>query len=239
MIDYTKIQQIPSDLYAYVGDEEFEYIFDKLHFVEENYTNSNLAFGLACETDPTIGLARHILSQLIFLKYKESDNCLEILAVAIALSREGAYYRRSAIKYFEKFFSLEIDDKDAELISTRYSDWYLHSILADLYEKEYEFQKAVNQLEKCIQASGGQNPADYTRIGDILIKCDIQQAKEYYDELLNSECYNLHKYTFDYAYSELCKKINAGYVYKKRSSKNRNTLSDEQILYAKVAEYLI
>lgn len=221
---------LPAELSEYIG-EEISYIEETLQCVNENYEEADSAIGLAYETVLATGIAGHILNQLIYIKFKDSDSPRDIIAVAVALAREGAYYRKSAIEYFERYF-----DNECEIM---FDDWTLHSTLAILYENEYEFDKAISQLKLCIKYSNSENPADFTRIGDILIKVDVNKAKEYYDNLIKSTHYEKHKYTFDFACESLKEKIAKGYVYKPRKSKKTLELSEQQQLVAEIAEYYI
>lgn len=222
---------LPAELSEYIGEEEISYIEETLQRVNKDYEETDSAIGLAYETVPAIGIAGHILNQLIYIKFKDSDRPRDIIAVAVALAREGAYYRKTAIEYFERYFDNECE--------TMFDDWTLHSTLAILYENEYEFDKAISQLKLCIVSSNGENPADFTRIGDILIKIDVNKAKEYYDSLIKSAHYEKHKYTLDFAYENLKEKIAKGYVYKPRKSKKPLELSEQQRLVAEAAEYYI
>lgn len=234
--------KLPPHIYEYIGEEGITYIEEKLRLVNENYAEADSAIGLAFETESTISVSRHILSQLIFIKFKDSDCPRDILSVALALSREGAYYRRSAIFYFEKYFA---NPSDLKLERSHYQpieafkEWQLHSTLATLYENEYEFEKAIAQLELCIKCSHGENSPDFTRIGDILVKIDINKAEEYYCRLMKSPYYDKHKYDFDYSYELLKEKLDKGYVYKPRRSKKAIEISEQQLLAQKAAEYYI
>lgn len=230
-----------------------DYINAKLNYVKENYSIEHQAIGLAFETEAAIHAERHVISQIIIIKYKDSDNPTDILAVAIAYTREGAKYRKIAINYFERFFKNsqelpvmpfgavhpgfgETDDYQRRVI---YSDWYLHSTLSELYEKEYEYEKAIAELKLCIECSHGENSADYTRIGDNLIKISTDKAKAYYDGLLQSEVYKKHKTAIDYAYRDLKEKIEHGYVYKPRKTKTDPELSEEERFYIEAAKQFI
>lgn len=228
-----------------ISDDDKEEVAKLLSLADARYAD-DAAIGLAFESMPTIGLARHIIDFAIILKCEKSDYINDVVALAIALSREGAYHRKQAIQAFERYFEKEPEEADAKecddgngVTITLFSDWYLHSELSRLYEQEYDFNKAIEQLKLCIKYSRGNNPADFTRIGDILIKSDIREAERYYDELVKSEYYELHKYAIDYVQNELKEKIASGYVYRPRKNRKAPTLSEAQTLAISAAKCLI
>lgn len=229
-----------------VSEEDKEYIEEKLSLVNKRYGN-DVAIGLAYESIASIGLARHIFDFAIILKTGSSDYINDVAAKAIALSREGVYYRRQAIQAFERFFEIEtenfVEDKtvnvENSIAVTLFSDWFLHSELSMLYEREYEFDKAIDQLRLCIKYSEGRNPADFTRIGDILIKSDMQEAEKYYNKLFESKYYKMHEYAFDCAYGRLKEKIASGYIYRPRKNKKAPILSDAQLIATSAAKCLM
>lgn len=68
--------------------------------------------------------------------------------------------------------------------------------------------------------SNENNPADFTRIGNILIKKDTSLALDYYHNLMeNKKLYNKHKRAFDLAYNDALKKHQDGYKYISRKRK--------------------
>lgn len=169
-----------------------------------------------------IGPKRHEINQDIIAKYYASKSQLDVLAVAIAYSREGAKYRKQAILYYEKYIQspvcvpmMKYSNTDRPLFSM----WEIYSDLGNLYEREYEFEKAIRCYERLIQESKESNPADYTRIGDVLTKIDINQCVEYYRSLQTKAPYQKHKYAFDTALAEALEKQREGYVYHPRPHK--------------------
>lgn len=164
------------------------------------------------DTYSTIGSKRHEYSLEIINNYGKSKNPLDILAVAIAYEREGAKFRKNSIAYYEKYLSFKITNPF-------FDDWLIYSSLANLYEKEYEFNKALFCLNKLINLDNGNNPGDYTRIGDIYVKQDIDKALLYYENLMKTSCYEKHKIAIDYAYNDVKIKKSKGYVYKPRNKK--------------------
>lgn len=157
---------------------------------------------------------KEIISDIIHT-YSNSVEPLDILGVGYALFYSGAKYRISAIEYFERFLNKPADISPYKMISL----WGIYSDLAILYEKEYIYDKAIWYLEKCIKENNGSNPADYTRIGDILVKINLHDAENYYLSLLSDNTYDKFKYQFEYALNDVRGKIKRGYVYKPRPRK--------------------
>lgn len=180
----------------------------------------------AYNNNSVIGEDRHINNRRIIDKYKSSDKPLDILAVAISYEREGASYRPQAIEYFERFLSnpapipiipnaYTIDRKPKPM----FSYWMIYSRLAALYESKYEFEKAIKYLRLLPKESNYDNPADFTWIGSVLIKIDVNEAVKYYQELKTQPVYNKFKRIFDNAYADVLDKQAKGYKYKPRKRK--------------------
>lgn len=180
----------------------------------------------AYDNTPIIGEQRYINNWNIIDNYKQSENPLDILAVAISYEREGAKYRKEAIAYYEKFLTAPVE---TPILPNRYlegqkpvrmfSNWQIYSSLATLYEKEYEFKKSIKYLKKLPKESGYNNPADYTRVGDVLAKVDINECVSYYEKLMTTPTYKKFTSTIDYKYQEALKKQSEGYVFKARKKK--------------------
>lgn len=170
---------------------------------------SSASLEIMRNTFSLIGPARHTISWEIISQYSKSANPLDILAVAFAYEREGAKYRTLSIKYFEKYL---ISPVSTDL----FSNWLIFSTLGKLYEKEYRFEDAVYCYNRLITESNGTNSADYTRIGDVYLKQDVNKSVKYYEDLAKEPCYLKHKRTFDLAYKDAMDKQSKGYVYKPR-----------------------
>ena len=151
-----------------------------------------------------IGPERRILSESLIDVYKETNNL-------------GAKYRLKAIEYYEKFLGNPLFPKIVG--HNPFSMWSIHSSLATLYEKEYNFEVAISYLKQCISDNNGSNPADFTRIGDILVKIDVHKGVEFFRYLIDSPFYEQHKYTFDCALKNVLEKEQRGYVYRPRPRK--------------------
>ena len=251
MFNYNGVYKFNSAIDELIDEDTRDFIVRKLKYVDSNYSEEDACIGLMYETMPTAGISGRLLNFMVIVKCLRSENPKDMLAVAIAMSREGAYYRPQAIEYFEKYFKSNCklpfmpgncyrgENDDEYQSRSLFSDWFLHSELSRLYEQEYKFDKAVEQLEECIKYAKGGNPADFTRIGDILIKIGTQNAKQYYDKLFKSKYYEIHQRTFDHAYEKLEEKIASGYAYKPRKNKKPPQLSDHQLLALGAAPCLI
>lgn len=184
------------------------------------------AIELAYDNTPVIGEQRHINNWNIINNYRQSENPLDILAIAISYEREGAKYRKEAISCYEKFLT---NPTETPILPNRYlegqkpvrmfSNWQIYSSLATLYEKEYEFAKAIKYLKKLPKESGYKNSADYTRVGDVLAKVDINECVSYYENLMTTTTYKKFTSTIDYKYNEALKRQSEGYIFKARKKK--------------------
>lgn len=155
------------------------------------------------------GEEKHIFNNKIIERYSNSDDSNDILAIAISCLGEGAKYRKQAINYFEKYLKYP---------STQnyFSSWFIYSSLATLYEQEYMFKEALTCLQILAKIDNNSNCADYTRIGNVLAKIDINKAVQFYEDLKKEDFYNKYKTTFDKAYKEMLLKKERGYKFKPR-----------------------
>lgn len=176
---------------------------------------------------PTIGQQRHIISRDVIKRFSQSDKPLDRLACALAFINEGASYRKEAIVCLEFYFQHPVrlpEDNGRPY----FSEWQLHSYLSALYEKEYLFTKAIEQLEYCQKCKNQNpyiedfvNPADYTRVADIIVKRDnVDKAIEYIESLKNQKVYKKIKHSVDCKYNELLEKKKKGYVYKPKKKED-------------------
>lgn len=249
MFNYNGVYNFQSAIDRLIDDNEREYIIEILKNTDLNFSEEDTCIGLMYETRSTAGIARHLLNHVVIIKAARSENPKDILAVAIAMSREGAYYRPRAIQRYETFFespcklplmpeeTFRFFFKDDPYQSRAiFNDWDLHMDLRQLYEKEYQFEKALSEVQICLKFF----PDDVDlATGEILMKIDMNRAKEYYDDLLLSEKYENHKETIDHVRSEFYKKWESGYVYKPRKNKKPPQLSDHQLLALGAAPCLI
>ena len=134
------------------------------------------------------GKEKHKFNQEIIEKYSNSNNPNDCLAVAISYLEEGADNRKNAIIYFEKYL---LNPSSQQY----FSDWFIFSSLADLNEKEYMFENAIICLKKLIAIDNDSNYADYIRIGDVLVKINIDKAVDYYEKLKKWKIYHKNKKT--------------------------------------------
>lgn len=213
-----------------LDDEENNFVDLFLKNSLQKYPPHECAICMSASAEAVIGPARRILNNVILECYKDSQQPLDILAIALTYARMYVAERPLAIQYFEKYlqnpmrppkiFHIAYEDYSFSKGRDTYSLWHIFSTFADIYEKEYMFEKAIDCLKKCIKADNGTNPSDYTRIGNNLIKIDINQAEQYYIRLLNDENLIKHKRNFAIALEDVLNKKAKGYVYKPRKKKN-------------------
>ena len=173
---------------------------------------------------PFIGEAGKKRDEDVIRQCKDSTHPLDKLAMGFAYVHKGADFRKDAIACINEFLdssteiprkknTYDIDGQNAALVSK----WHLFSTLSALYEKEYDWDNAILCLKKCQQYSKGENLADYTRVGDILVKKDVNLAVEYYESLKNTDIYNKKQALFDGKYKETLEKQRKGYKFKPRN----------------------
>lgn len=185
--------------------------------VENN--NSKLVFDIKSDALTQVfnaysfyGEEKHIFNNKIIENYSSSDNPNDVLAVAISYLGEGYTFRKQAIDYFERYLKCPSNQK-------YFSNWFIYSSLATLYEQEYMFQEALACLQILIKLDNNSNYADYTRIGNVLTKIDINKAVIFYENLQRESFYKNYKDVFDKAYKEALLKQKKGYKFKPRKNK--------------------
>lgn len=185
------------------------------------------AYEIISEYGAVIGSDRHDIANTVIANYSNSNNPLDLLGVAYAYMWQGAKFRQLAIAYIERFISTEYI-LDSHRDNYNIAMWSMYSSLSKLYEQEYQFDKAIDALKECSKISHNTNSADFTRVGDILVKIDVQQAENYYVDLLSSNKYPQFKRQFAYALDEVLEKKNTGYVYKPRKKSLLSCKADNQ-----------
>lgn len=153
-----------------------------------------------------------------------TTDIFEILNVAYCYDRLGAKYRKDSLLWFETFLKVYKQNKNNKSVLkqsfTTEEIWSIYSKMAMLYEREYRWDDAIYCLNKCTEIDKGNNAEDYTRVGDILVKKDLNLAIEYYDNLAkNKVVYSKHSKIIDKKRKDVqVKKIN-GYKYVPRPRK--------------------
>lgn len=175
----------PSELYVCkecreeyaLTDDENEFLNKFLDVSFNEYTDENRSICMSSSTEAVVRNCRKILNDLIIEMYSKSDKPLDLLAVALTYARKYAADRPSALYYYEKYLQNPVTIPanphvawlDSASYSTRptYSVWSVNSTFAKIYKAEKEYDKAIECLQKCIQADNGTNPGDFTRIEEI------------------------------------------------------------------------
>ena len=155
----------------------------------------------------------HEIATNVINNYAESNFPLDQLAVSLAYINLGANSRKKAIEYMEKYMSNPNPQ-------SYFSAWEIYSFLGALYEKEYDFEKAINCYKKLVEINSGRNCGDYKRVADVLSKIDINQCVKYWENvIIKSACYKTDKAWIDHFYEEALTKQKNNYVYRPRKKK--------------------
>lgn len=130
----------------HLSKSDKQYINDCIKEANQ-YPRKLRALRLAECADTTIYAPRYILNRYITIKYELSNKPFDYLAVAIAYKNLGSLERQNAITYFEKYLNcLNHLNTNSYVFTTKhaFSDFYIYRNLSDLYEHEYELNKAKN-----------------------------------------------------------------------------------------------
>lgn len=160
-----------------LSDEERKFLYHFLHVCFSEYDSSERSILMSSSTESVIGSCRKIINSIIINLYKESNESLDNLAVAMTYARMYASDRPLAITYFEKYRELPVPIptiyhyaySERTMIKGRpaYTPWQIFSKFANIYEAEKQYTEAIKCLENCIIEDNGTNPADFERINKI------------------------------------------------------------------------
>lgn len=117
-----------------------------LTVAKTKYPDKYRSIGLANESYSITQKPRYILHEIIILRYADSPNPIDRLAVAFAYETKGAFFRKQAINYFESSLP-KISDSVLEMFSCC-DPLSAYSKLATLYEKEHDYEKSILALKK-------------------------------------------------------------------------------------------
>ncbi len=229
------IKRVPYDKLSLNIDKDLMskdgyYCFDNLTIEESNQLklliqtaikNGELASLSLIENSLIAYLYRnkYLIEQIIIEKYSNSDSLYDNLAVGLAYKEKGAAYREQAIHYIEAFIN-KANDTDWNNIKKVNNEEFKKAkilyILSELFEKEHFWDKAYEYAVKAKKASRSKN-INYDRVGDVLVKIDINKAVEYYEKEANKE--SPFKEMYQNKLEKAIEKQKKNYKYKPRKVK--------------------
>lgn len=177
---------------------------------------------------------RYIINQIIVDFTNNSDNPLDVVAAFISFSRGGSSRRKSAIEKFEQIpkhikFPLLPYNNNAIYTWKR-----LYLTVAEIYEKEYQFEKALLSIEKC-REFGWDKRVCVERYAEILAKIDVTKAVDYLQcNISSDESLSFLSDMLD----NLKAKAARGYKFKPRNTETENNSESEHQLHILASRYL-
>lgn len=214
-------------------NEEIVSILDKADKLPPDQQGVALAF----YSESTIYKPHYIIDQIIIEFVNGSTYPLDRLAEFIAYSRKGSAFRQNAINSFEEYEKVKINVEMPSVNSciTAYSSARLYLMAAEIYEKEYQFEKALHSVEKSCQ-NGWNKVVCIKRYSEILAKIDIDKAVEFLqtrmsDDPILSDLSN--------ALDEMKVKAAKGYKFKPKRKVVENNLEMEQQIRQLAYRYII
>lgn len=213
--------------FTILTNDEINCITEKLQEAEEKFPKEHQAIGLMFLSSIVVYKAGYILPQIVISKYSNSENVLDQLAVALAYSRKGAEFRSRALEHFEKFNLNAIHNMPQSNGYPLYTNNTITLIFADLYEKEYQFDKALDMLNKIVTED---DLRTREKIGNLLVKIDINRAVDYFKKLTD---YCPDEFSIADAYKKALEKQQKGYVFKPRKSKPK---PEDETINAQIEE---
>lgn len=218
--------------FACVTPEENDTIISLLSQANEfPYVQRGIA--LAFLSENTVYKPRYIVNQILIEYSEQTDGKLDKAAGFIAYSRKGSAYREKAIKAFEQLdANMAFPQSVSGLEMYSWSGLYL--IAAELYEKEYQLEKALCAIDSS-QKNGWDKAVCVERHAEILAKIDINQAVEYLQNKIEADPALT---ILSGVLRELQAKAAKGYKFKPRKKAPEDNLNMEQQLRRLAYRYL-
>lgn len=176
----------PSGVYDFenFSQDEINTIVSVLENTRSKYPRKHQAIGLAIESQGIVYKPRYILFEIIIIKYAASKKHLNQLATGLAYATKGIYFSDDSLRYLEASI-VKLSDIEAMRLSRTYPKWWIYHTIALLCEQSYRYSDALKYAGLTIKNKGFVTPYDYTRIGDIYKKINIDRCVSYYENLLN------------------------------------------------------
>lgn len=220
--------------FACITPEENAEILSLLKPAAE-YPADQRGIALAFFSEATNHKPRYIINQIIIEYAKLSGTPLDVAAEFIALSRKSSTFRPKALEIFERI-PKELCFPPAPYVNGRamYSWSLMYLSAAEMYEKEYQYDKAINAIEESRRL--GWYPDVCTKIhAEVLAKTDINSAVEY---LENSIAADPSLSGLKSTLEEYKKKAEKGYQFKPRKARKEDNTEMEQQLRRLAYRYL-
>lgn len=220
--------------FACITPEENAEILSLLKSVAE-YPADQRGIALAFYSEATNHKPRYIINQIIIEYAKLSGAPLDTAAEFIALSRKSSAFRPKALEIFESIpktlcFPATPFAKDRAM----YSWNLLYLFAAEIYEKEYQYDKAIEAIEESRRL--GWYPDVCTKFhAEVLAKTDINLAVDY---LKNSIAADPSLSRIKSTLEEYKKKAEKGYKFKPRKVKREDDSEKEQQIRQLAFRYL-
>lgn len=168
------------------SEHEADFIKRILLEVDRKYPEEYRSMGLANESYVVTYKPRYVLFDIVILRYENSADPIDMMAVALAYESKGAHFRQEAIFYFEK--AIQSVDK---CVFSQFSSYTLDQIylkFAELYEKEHQYKQAIYYFE--LAKSSGKLEKEYidqriTKIREKIAnppRTRKSKKPDYYDE---------------------------------------------------------
>lgn len=220
--------------FACVTPEENAEILSLLKPTAE-YPADQRGIALTFFSEATNHKPRYIINQIIIEYARLSGTPLDTAAEFIALSRKSSAFRSKALEAFEST-PKELRFPPAPYANGRamYSWSLMYLSAAEMYEKEYQYDKAINAIEESRRL--GWYPDVCTKIhAEVLAKTDINSAVEY---LENSIAADPSLSDLKSTLEEYKKKAEKGYQFKPRKARKEDNTEMEQQLRRLAYRYL-
>lgn len=221
--------------FACVTPEENAEILSLLRSAAE-YPADQRGIALAFFSEATNHKPRYIINQIIIEYAKLSGTPLDVAAEFIALSRKSSAFRSKALEVFESIpKAFHFPPTPYANGRTMYSWSLLYLSAAEMYEKEYQYEKAIEAIEESRRL--GWYPDVCTKIhAEVLAKTYINSAVEY---LENSIAADPSLSGLKSTLEEYKKKAEKGYQFKPRKARKEDNTEMEQQIRRLAYRYLI
>lgn len=144
---------------------EASVIFDVLRTIDEAYPPQYRGMGLVNESYCVVYKPRYVLFHIVILRHAKSRKPIDQLAVAMAYQSKGYYFRKQAIKHFEKAECRSLIG-DMERFNS-YGPLIVYNLMSELYEWDGQFSKAYKYATLASKYSTPNNQHFVFRMQDL------------------------------------------------------------------------
>ena len=165
--------------YSYLkfSPNEVDTIYNVLKTTDRKYIPQRRSIGMINEIDGVIYKASSILTEIVIQEYGNSNDPVDCFAVALAYKNKGSYFRKEAIRYFEK----SICEAEKKLLGKYIIclPLFVYSTFGNIYAEVKDYAAAVSLFEKALELPEANKERFAQQIQTLKSKIQYPAQREY------------------------------------------------------------